>query len=117
VNEAFANYLGLAKDDPLRLGVETDVPWDAHIQLIHPDDHEETLRVGATCIRASRRRHDARHPRFYARCKNQASWNQQVSMQAQIAVARAAHGKLLKFLFRQVTGQAIVVDGRQYRIG
>ena len=26
VNEAYANYLGLAKDDPLRLGVETSVP-------------------------------------------------------------------------------------------
>jgi len=31
VNEAYANYLGLAKDDPLRLGVETSVPWDTHI--------------------------------------------------------------------------------------
>ena len=49
VNEAYANYLGLAKDDPLRLGVETSVPWDTHIHMVHPDDHQETLRVGETC--------------------------------------------------------------------
>ena len=47
VNERYADYLGLAKNDPLRLGLEVDVPWDTHIQLVHPDDHEETLRMGA----------------------------------------------------------------------
>ncbi len=51
VNEAYADYLGLAKDDPLRLGLETGVAWDTHIELVHPDDREETLRVGATCNR------------------------------------------------------------------
>jgi hypothetical protein len=51
VNEGYADYLGLAKDDPLRLGVEIDVPWDTHIQLVHPDDQEETLKVGAACNR------------------------------------------------------------------
>jgi formate hydrogenlyase transcriptional activator len=51
VNERYADYLGLAKNDPLRFGVEINVPWDTHIQLVHPDDHEETLRVGATCNR------------------------------------------------------------------
>jgi len=51
VNEGYADYLGLAKDDPLRLGVEIDVPWDTHIQLVHPDDHEETLKVGEACNR------------------------------------------------------------------
>jgi len=51
VNEGYADYLGLAKDNPLRLGVEVDVPWDSHIELVHPDDHEETLRVGAACNR------------------------------------------------------------------
>ena len=49
VNEGYADYLGLAKDDPLRLGLEISIPWDTHIQLVHPDDHEETLRVGAAC--------------------------------------------------------------------
>ena len=51
VNEGYANYLGLAKNDPLRHGVEIDVPWDTHIELVHPDDHEETLRIGAACNR------------------------------------------------------------------
>jgi len=27
VNERYADYLGLAKNDPLRSGVETGVPW------------------------------------------------------------------------------------------
>jgi formate hydrogenlyase transcriptional activator len=51
VNERYANYLGLDKDDPLRLGVEVDVPWDTHIQLVHPDDQEATLKVGEACNR------------------------------------------------------------------
>jgi PAS domain S-box-containing protein len=51
VNERYADYLGLAKNDPLRSGVEINVLWDTHIQLVHPDDHEETLRIGATCNR------------------------------------------------------------------
>lgn len=51
VNERYADYLGLAKNDPLRCGVEINVPWDTHIQLVHPADREETLRVGATCNR------------------------------------------------------------------
>jgi len=51
VNERYADYLGLDKDDPLRLGVEVDVPWDTHIQMVHPDDHEATLKVGEACNR------------------------------------------------------------------
>jgi PAS domain-containing protein len=51
VNERYADYLGLAKDDPLRLGVEVDVPWNTHIQLVHPDDQEVTLKVGEACNR------------------------------------------------------------------
>src|ERR1700688_188051 len=51
VNEGYADYLGLAKNDPLRLGLEVDVPWDTHIQLVHPEDHEETLRMSAACNR------------------------------------------------------------------
>jgi PAS domain S-box-containing protein len=49
VNEGYADYLGLAKDDPHRYGMETSVPWDFHLQWIHPDDREETLRVGTAC--------------------------------------------------------------------
>src|SRR5258705_4071005 len=51
VNAQYADYLGLDKNDPLRSGVETSVPWDTHIELVHPDDREETLRVGAACNR------------------------------------------------------------------
>ena len=51
VNERYADYLGLAKNDPLRLGIQINVPWDTHIQLVHPDDHEATLKVGETCNR------------------------------------------------------------------
>jgi formate hydrogenlyase transcriptional activator len=51
VNEQYADYLGLAKNDPLRLGIPIDAPWDTHIQLVHPDDHEATLKVGEACNR------------------------------------------------------------------
>jgi formate hydrogenlyase transcriptional activator len=51
VNERYADYLGLANNDPLRLGIPIDVPWDIHIRLVHPDDQEATLQVGETCNR------------------------------------------------------------------
>jgi formate hydrogenlyase transcriptional activator len=51
VNERTADYLGLPKDHPLRLGTETDAAWDAHIPLLHPDDHEESRRVWSSCLR------------------------------------------------------------------
>jgi PAS domain S-box-containing protein len=51
VNELNANYLGLPKDHPLRFGINTGAGWDSHIQLLHPDDHEETRRVWSTCLR------------------------------------------------------------------
>lgn len=51
VNERTADYLGLPKDHPLRFGIDTGAPWDSHIPLLHPDDHEETRRVWSTCLR------------------------------------------------------------------
>src|ERR1700686_4496085 len=51
VNHRYADYLGLASDHPLRFGVETGVPWDTHLQLLHPDDHESSRKVGATILR------------------------------------------------------------------
>jgi PAS domain S-box-containing protein len=50
VNERCADYLGLPKDHPLRFGVETGTPWDAHIPLLHPDDQDESRRVWSTCL-------------------------------------------------------------------
>jgi len=51
VNERGADYLGLAKDHPLRLGIDTGAAWDSHITFLHTDDHEETRRVWSTCLR------------------------------------------------------------------
>src|ERR1700730_15309179 len=50
VNSRCADYLGLAKDHPLRFGTEAGAAWDSHIPLLHPDDHEETRRVWSTCL-------------------------------------------------------------------
>jgi PAS domain S-box-containing protein len=51
LNEKAADYGGLPKDHPLRLGIDTGAPWDAHIQFLHPDDHDETRRVWSNCLR------------------------------------------------------------------
>jgi PAS domain S-box-containing protein len=51
VNKRTANYLGLPKDHPLRFGIDIGAQWDAHIPMLHPDDHEETRKVWSTCLR------------------------------------------------------------------
>jgi PAS domain S-box-containing protein len=51
VNARSADYLGLPKDHPLRLGTEAGADWDSHIALLHPDDREETRRVWSNCLR------------------------------------------------------------------
>jgi len=51
LNERGSDYLGLPKDHPVRLGIDTDAAWDSHIPFLHPDDHEETRRVWSTCLR------------------------------------------------------------------
>jgi formate hydrogenlyase transcriptional activator len=51
MNERGSDYLGLPKDDPIRLGIDTGAAWDSHIPHLHPDDHEETHRVWSTCLR------------------------------------------------------------------
>jgi len=51
VNERCADYLGLPKDHPLRFGIDTGAAWDSHILLVHPDDHEQSRRNWATCLR------------------------------------------------------------------
>jgi PAS domain S-box-containing protein len=51
VNARTADYLGLPNDHPLRFGLETGAPWDSHIPLLHPDDHDETRRVWSNCLR------------------------------------------------------------------
>jgi PAS domain S-box-containing protein len=51
VNQRCADYLGLPSDHPLRFGIDTGAAWDSHLQLLHPDDHEESRRVWSTCLR------------------------------------------------------------------
>jgi PAS domain S-box-containing protein len=51
LNERGSDYLGLPKDHPIRLGIDTGAAWDSHIPLLHPDDHEETRRVWSDCLR------------------------------------------------------------------
>ena len=51
VNSRCADYLGLAKDHPLRFGTDTGAAWDSHIPFLHPDDHEEMRRVGSDNLR------------------------------------------------------------------
>ena len=50
VSERTANYLGLPKDHPLRLGIDTGAAWDSHLSLVHPDDHDEARRVWSNCL-------------------------------------------------------------------
>src|ERR1700726_3656795 len=51
VNSRNADYAGLPTAHPPRFGTDTGAPWDSHIPLLHPDDHEETRRVWSTCLR------------------------------------------------------------------
>jgi formate hydrogenlyase transcriptional activator len=50
VNERCADYLGLPRNHPLRLGTHTGAEWDSLIALLHPDDREETRRVWSNCL-------------------------------------------------------------------
>jgi PAS domain S-box-containing protein len=51
VNNRTADYLGFPKDHPLRFGIDTGAQWDAHIPLLHPDDHEKSRKSWSTCLR------------------------------------------------------------------
>jgi PAS domain S-box-containing protein len=51
VNQRFADFLGLPKDDSLRQGTTTGAEWNSHLDLLHPEDHEGSLRVWATSLR------------------------------------------------------------------
>src|SRR5499433_2853832 len=51
LNERGSDYLGLPKDHPLRHGIDTGAEWDSHIQLLHPDDQQESRRTWSTCLR------------------------------------------------------------------
>jgi formate hydrogenlyase transcriptional activator len=50
VNKRSADFGGLPKDHPVRLGTATGTAWDSHIPLLHPDDHDVTRKVWSTCL-------------------------------------------------------------------
>src|SRR5271166_4778347 len=45
VNKRTADYLGLPKDHPLRLGIDVGAQYDAHIPFLHPDDQERSRKA------------------------------------------------------------------------
>ena len=51
LNARSADFLSLPPDHPLRLGIDIGAPWDSHIPLLHPDDHDETRRVWSNCLK------------------------------------------------------------------
>jgi PAS domain S-box-containing protein len=51
VNQRTADYLGLPKDHPLRLGIDVGAHWDAHLAFVHPDDRDETQENWLTRLR------------------------------------------------------------------
>lgn len=51
VNNRTVDYLGLPEHHPRRFGIDIGAQWDAHIPLLHPDDHEETRKIWLTCLR------------------------------------------------------------------
>jgi formate hydrogenlyase transcriptional activator len=50
LNARLADYLGLPKDHPQRLGTDTGADWNSNLDFVHPDDHEETRRVRSECL-------------------------------------------------------------------
>jgi PAS domain S-box-containing protein len=52
LNEWGADLLDLPKDHPLRRGVDIGAAWDSHIKMLHPDDHDNTRRVWARCLKS-----------------------------------------------------------------
>src|SRR6266404_1528046 len=51
VNKRNAEYRGIPSDHPLRLGAVKSAPWDSHISLLHPDDHDDARKVWSTCLK------------------------------------------------------------------
>jgi formate hydrogenlyase transcriptional activator len=54
VNERCADHLGLPMQHPLRFGAEMSAPWHSQLQLLHPDDQEETRRAWSDSLSTSR---------------------------------------------------------------
>ncbi len=50
VNQQYADYLGLEKQDPLRSGTSKSEARDVQISFLHPDDRQENHKFWSTCI-------------------------------------------------------------------
>ena len=50
VNQRFADFLGLPNDHSLRVGTNPGAEWDSHLSLLHPEDHQDSLRVWSTSL-------------------------------------------------------------------
>ena len=51
VNKRQADFLGVPEDHPLRFGIDTGAPWDAHIPFLHPDDQEDGRKYWSNSLR------------------------------------------------------------------
>jgi hypothetical protein len=51
VNNRTADYLGVAKDHPLRLGIDVGAGWDHSFALLHPDDREDARKYWSSRLR------------------------------------------------------------------
>jgi PAS domain S-box-containing protein len=54
VNIRSAEYHQIPADHPIRLGTIVDAAWDSHLVFVHPEDHENTRRVWANCLKTGR---------------------------------------------------------------
>jgi len=54
VNRRSAEYHQIPDDHPIRSGAVVDAAWDSHLVFVHPDDHENTRRVWANCLKTGR---------------------------------------------------------------
>jgi PAS domain S-box-containing protein len=51
VNKRTAEYLGVAKDHPLRFGIDVGAEWDHSFALLHPDDREDARKYWSSRLR------------------------------------------------------------------
>ena len=54
VNKRQADFLGVPKDHPLRLGIDVGAQWDDWVPLLHPDEQEEARKYWSNCLRTGK---------------------------------------------------------------
>jgi PAS domain S-box-containing protein len=58
VNQSTAKYLGLPSDRQLGIAGEFEVPWDAHVAFLHPDDRAHSSKNWGEAIQSGKARED-----------------------------------------------------------